>query len=185
MSDRLIIGFAGFARCGKTTSAELTEAFVRANHPDITIHRMSMAGPIREALEVIGVTKEGTPDMYRDGAQSLGAIARKYDMDWWVKLASTRLEANEPGSLSIFDDIRYPNEVRMIQERGGRVVFIDAARRLDLTQAMYEHESERMAAEWMSGEFGGLKADAWITNNEDRAAFDPKIEAWVGDFLAE
>jgi hypothetical protein len=184
LSDPLIIGFAGFARCGKTTSAELTEAFARKHSPDMPIHRMSMAGPIRDALGVIGVTKEGTPDMYRDGAQALGAIARKYDMDWWVKQAEVRLDAAEPGSLSIFDDIRYPNEVRMIQERGGKLIFIDAAGRLDLTQAMYEHESERMAAEWMSGEFDGLEADAWIMNNQGRAAFDPKVEAWVSAYLA-
>lgn len=191
MTDRMIIGFAGYARCGKTTAAGLAEAVASELYPQIAVHRMSMAGPIRDALGVIGVTKEGAPSMYRDGAQALGAIARKYDMDWWVKQAEARLPgaseaagADASPSLVVFDDIRYPNEVRMIQNRGGKVAFIDAAGRLDITQPLYGHESEHMAAHWMDGQFDGLQADAWIENNEDEASYDLKIRSWVGDILA-
>ena len=65
MTDRLIIGFAGYARSGKTTAAGLTESLIAELYPQLPVHRMSMAGPIRDALGVIGVTKEGRQDLAR------------------------------------------------------------------------------------------------------------------------
>ncbi|HDZ19977.1 MAG TPA: hypothetical protein ENH78_01620 [Phycisphaerae bacterium] len=94
------IGLRGVAGCGKTTVAKILG--VRTGWPVVSI-----AEPMRAALELIGVPKEGNPTLYRALMQDIGAKCRENDPDWW---ASMFHEAYEGQGCLICDDVRYENE---------------------------------------------------------------------------
>ncbi len=55
------------------------------------------------ALEDIGVTKDGTPELFHDLAAYIGTKTREHDPDWWVQRRSKETEC-------VFDDCRFANE---------------------------------------------------------------------------
>ena len=76
------------------------------------------------AKEVINHSKPGYVSMtFRQMLQLYGTeYRRRQDPDYWVR----RLEAKLHGlERVVIDDVRFPNEVEMIQRLGGRVIRID------------------------------------------------------------
>ena len=164
-----VIGFCGLARAGKTTAQEAYSYGVDADN----IHRqhitkitlISFADPIKKALKELGLTKEDNPERYRKMAQIVGEGLRASDPDAFIKIAHNtikrtvaehELKTNMDNFVFIFDDVRYENEVKFINDcvagDQGEVYFIDAYERLkDLVgdflspKPPYNHHSEEMA----------------------------------------
>ena len=122
------VALSGKMKSGKSTLAkELNEI---GHYNVITL---SFASPIREALEVIGITKEEFPEMYREGAQWIGTdFVRKYHPDWWVMLMDRRVQAFEelcatPDYILVIDDMRFENEFDYCQQAGFLMVRLDVS----------------------------------------------------------
>ena len=207
-----IIGFAGLARAGKTTAKQVTAQLIIDEHSELFFPAsLSFADPIRDGLAEFGVTKEGTPELYRGAAQEIGAWFRdpesvpgKTGQGYWKSQAVIELmkvqqiekaeyqlcedaEQDEVWReyVVIMDDVRYPNEVEMIQSYGGSVIFIDASRRLDLDSEIYQHESEELAMAFTLGMPMGCEFNDQISNNEDAEGYPRRIREVVKGYLNE
>lgn len=140
MSYPKIIGFAGAAGVGKTTTANalvgLFDAFYGLSH-----HIMSFASPVKTIAMMLGW--DGKKDARgRKLLQSLGTdTARAYDPDVWVKRwERDAKEMADIVDIILVDDVRFPNEVQAIQRLGGTVI-----RLLSETRGLAKdfHASER------------------------------------------
>lgn len=131
-----IIGLIGPARAGKTT---LATSILDQVGSGAVLH---FADPIRNALSSVGVTKEGTPTLYRKLAQLVGQSCRDFDRDWWVNRFEIDLEAQPDDVLILIDDVRYQNEIDLLKHYGATLIFVDAHDRIDLTEEFRAHESE-------------------------------------------
>ena len=113
------IGLTGKGGVGKDTVADILveQGFTK----------VSFAGPIKEALAILGIVEpasreakelplEGCGYSYRLAAQSLGTEwARSLDKDFWIKLAKSKAEGLEK---VVFSDVRFDNEAEMIRLSG-------------------------------------------------------------------
>lgn len=144
-----VIGFMGLAQSGKTTGAQTIGELL--NQSEEAWVYESFAGPLKQGLEVMGITKAKTPDLYRSAAQYIGTdIVRKQDPNWWCNLYQKTLSwyiEHEFASLVLTDDVRFPNEAQVVNECNGALIFVYTGDRLNLDQPMYLHESESMALE--------------------------------------
>lgn len=144
----MILGIAGRAGAGKTTIAwEIGDKII------------SFAEELKDIASKLGVTGKSTKA--RIFYQTLGAAARKYDPDVWVKTTIKRhaediLNAmvNESRIL-VFDDVRYENEVSFIKQLGGYVVML-TGRSIDVP----DHESEQLVLEPCIKNTGSVKEAA-------------------------
>lgn len=120
-----IVGLCGLAGAGKTTAAK---ALMRDG-----FRRHRFAGPLKRMLKQIGLTKaqiEGSlkeaPCILLGGSsprwamQTLGVEWGRHCMgpEFWVELWNH----NRPEGDIVVDDVRFDNEVRMIQRLGGIVI---------------------------------------------------------------
>ena len=157
-----IFAFLGPARVGKTTAADMldTQLCERGFH----VERLSMAFAIKEGMRRVGITKEEQPEQYRSLAQRWGAGRRDRNPDHYVQKAYNKIERfrdleradwaklNFDGNLEcwdetavIIDDIRYPNEVNLMQDLDATIVWVDGTTRINFTEPFRQHESEEMA----------------------------------------
>ena len=185
-----IIGFAGLARCGKTTTCDLMEKWGKDNGYKVV--RMSFAGPLKDALKRAGITKEKNPSLYREVAQRWGMTRRDPEYrpgvtgpDYWVMKTLFKLidladdehqryiradRAGKPTvwkeTLVLFDDVRYENECKMIKSLNGTLVFVSAWDRLFRrgNKEEWEEGSWRWhESEKMAVEFEvGVSEDTWF-----------------------
>lgn len=135
-----VIGIMGPLGAGKSTVAKL----LVEKHE---VHRMRMAGPLKQMLKdlllrrgvsVTDVERMIEGDMKQDPSpmfsgqsprwamQSLGTEwARKcISPNFWVECIIDQIEAIEklnPNVVIVIDDIRFPNEVKMIEDLGGEI----------------------------------------------------------------
>ncbi len=157
-----IFAFLGPARCGKTTASQLLEQELKER--GYHVERLSFAAPIKAGCARLGITKEDQPDEYRALAQRWGKTRRDRNPDHWIRKATRSLNrlaaiekadyvklANDDNldswceTIVIIDDVRYQNEVDLINERDGVMTIIDPGKRLDLTEEFRQHESEALA----------------------------------------
>lgn len=117
MPKPLIVGLRGQAGAGKSTIQKLLLSISEGRRAHLGptaaphIFPYSMAGPIREALHVIGVDKVTHPTLYRKMAQWIGTEGcREEDPNWWVNLARSRFSKLSADFVVVIDDIRFPNE---------------------------------------------------------------------------
>lgn len=197
----MVIGFAGCARGGKTTAARYMRAWAADHGMRPIIH--SFASPMKRAAERIGLSKEKDPDKYRSTLQRWGESRRNPDYkqgvtgpDYWVgraifdlleyQLSERRLydsldhlmlNSNHKEVVVLIDDLRYPNEVEMVEMMGGVTIFIDGSGRIKDMDAPYrQHESEKMAMDYTNGKIPDL-FDFTILNNKSEAALKKYIFA--------
>lgn len=147
------VAFAGLARSGKTTAAEHMQNHMNKINGVHTI-RMSFASPIKDGLETMGVTKETNPQLYRHLAQLCGDGCRDPEINgeplWWIDLMRKNIQSIQPNSAIdiiyvLVDDVRYENELTLMSDLNGLTFFVDAGKRIDTNQKMYDHRSETMA----------------------------------------
>ena len=144
----MIIGLSGYARSGKDTVAELLVL-------NYEFKRMAFADGIREALIALNpilhdghrlneiVTMYGwevakAKDEVRRLLQVMGTeVGRKLiHQDVWVWRLFNQIDTDER---IVIPDVRFPNEARMIEERGGEVWRINRHNH----GAVNDHVSER------------------------------------------
>lgn len=141
--SKLVVGISGCARVGKTTAANVM--CDKMNAVGISSEIMSFAQPLKQGLETMGVVKEENHDLYRSLAQYIGTdVLRKHDGDWWVNVMARRIQESD-SRIVFIDDVRFPNELRMIETYGGINVFVVGGDRIDLSRALYDHDSEKMS----------------------------------------
>lgn len=171
---RKLIAFAGYARAGKTTAADIVEQYCIAQGHKT--YRLSFAGPLKEGLERMGITKAQSPDLYRAAAQFIGTdVIRKHNPKHWIDLFEQSLPSG-PG-VAIADDVRFSDEAECIARHHGVLFYIDAQDRLDLSQPMYRHESELFAS--LLAQDCGVESIRTIDNNADEASFIARVEAFA------
>jgi hypothetical protein len=150
----IIVGFAGKARTGKSHVCQTLYDVAHDSGWDVKIK--PFAGPLkRHVEEVLGFTKDENPDEYRKKCQEIGAGERENDPDHWVNLwkkdmdkefAEEMDKADRP-CLYLVDDVRYPNELRMLNKCDAISLFVKHGTRKieDPTGEWRNHESEEMA----------------------------------------
>lgn len=125
-----LIGLAGFKRSGKDTAAR---AFVRAGWL-----RVGFADAVREEVFSLFPAAADIPDDRKEekmdvlGGKSLrdllievGMGRREQDPDYWVKIARQRIEqALGEGRSVVVSDVRMENELAMIRQLGGLMLWI-------------------------------------------------------------
>lgn len=150
-----IIGLAGAAGTGKTT---LAHRFATAIQDEATVLVQSFAAPIRSMMFEL-IPRLGRPhtlgkdeELYngvtlRRALQTLGTEWARETLgpDVWVACMETYAKkahdafAPDP-VIVVIDDVRFPNEVKWVQDAGGVVV---ALTRSGATQAAPAHASEQ------------------------------------------
>lgn len=134
------IAIYGKATAGKTTLAEA----LYDNAKRSTLARF--AGPLKEGLALMGITKEGTPELYRQAAQYIGTdIVRAHNDNWWVELLDRtynliRLTSTDDTRFLI-DDVRFENELEWSEMNHFLTVKIDVSPETQKARGMTE---ERM-----------------------------------------
>ena len=163
------VALIGPMHSGKTTAAKMLQNLFYDEYGEI-VDRVSFAYELKErsmkfAMEQLGVTdsvddfkasKEG-----RQFLQICGRVGRKYDEDFWVKLAQPYIDA---APNAVIDDCRFKNEslalrknnfliVRMwrpLSERKASVIseimrkdYVDRRTAEDMFYAMADDDSEK------------------------------------------
>jgi hypothetical protein len=173
-----VIGIGGLAQAGKSTAAAAIAAEMFNRNWTPVMERF--AGPLKDASKLVGFEK-GTKyeSQYRQFCQVVGSMARDLDPDWWVKRMQRRLddivdaEASDANSrhpwherVVLIDDVRYENEVKLIRQYGGKMLFVCAALRLgDMDAPWRQHASEALALGYTRGELPEDLFDIQLNNN--------------------
>ena len=203
----IVVGFAGLARGGKTTAARYL--FVWCTEHGMNPMLYSFAQPMKRAAKRIGLDKDKEPEKYRKTLQRWGESRRDPDYkpgvtgpDYWVnrvlaELVVVQLDEQEKykqmdrfgwqrefkETVVIFDDLRYLNELELVQALNGTTVFVDGAMRLnDLNAKWRQHESEKMAMLYTTGALPDI-FDFYVKNEESEQHFKELVEylapAWL------
>lgn len=150
----IIIGFSGRARTGKSTLS--TYLYDAAHDAGWDVQIKPFAGPLkRHVIEDMGYAKEKDPANYRKYCQEIGASKRAENPDHWVNLwyedmmksyDEEHLNGERP-VLYLVDDVRYPNELKKLNEIGAITCFIKHNdREIDDPNGEWRnHNSEEMA----------------------------------------
>jgi hypothetical protein len=203
----IIVAFAGLARGGKTTAANYL--FDWCKEHGLSPVKVSFAKPMKDAAERLGLSKDKDPKKYRAVLQRWGETRRDPDFrpgisgeGYWVNRAAMNLLklANAEAAMykhmdkhgfnsefketvAIFDDVRYMNELELIEGMGGTTVFIDGMARIkDMDAEWRKHESERLAMLYSQGRYPDI-FDYYVNNNysEDtlKQLVDHLAPAWL------
>lgn len=165
----MILAFSGPAGSGKTLASQLAEreAGIRVERFSFAALLKTVACDLWEATGVPNSAFYGTqqekqarqPKMSgrsgREFLQDLGDLCRTYNPDVFLNVLK-----DDPGRLTIVDDLRYWNEAARIHELGGTIV---ALRRPEVMDAFRKgdqgHVSESDFLRWWP-----FFADHFITN---------------------
>lgn len=150
----MIIGLSGYARSGKDTVAELlvlNYEFKRMAFADGIRDALTALNPIlhdghrlNEIVQMYGWDIAKAKDEVRRLLQVMGTeVGRKLiHEDVWVWRLFNQIDTDER---IVIPDVRFPNEARMIKERGGEVWRINRHNH----SAVNDHISERAMDNYM------------------------------------
>ena len=150
----MIIGLSGYARSGKDTVAELlvlNYGFKRMAFADGIRDALIALNPIlhdghrlNEVVQMYGWDVAKAKDEVRRLLQVMGTeVGRKLiHEDVWVWRLFNQIDTDER---IVIPDVRFPNEARMIKERGGEVWRINRHNH----SAVNDHISERAMDNYM------------------------------------
>lgn len=129
----LIFGISGVARCGKDTFAKyLLSKLERINLPAV---KMSFAALLKQDLDPLLQSWFGISAFTEDPKQkelirpifvAAGTdVARKADPDFHIKRLEPKVDACLKNKIiSVISDVRFENEARWIQSKGGMIIHI-------------------------------------------------------------
>jgi hypothetical protein len=203
----IVIGFAGLARGGKTTAAKFMYDWCLAHDMNPLLY--SFAQPMKRAARRIGLDKNKEPEKYRKTLQRWGETRRDPEFrpgisgpDYWInrvllELAQIQItEQDKYGRMDkfgmnsefretvvIFDDLRYMNELEMVNVLNGTTIFVDGASRIkDLDAKWRQHESEKLAMLYTFGAIPDI-FDFYVKNERTEEEFKELVEllapAWI------
>ena len=187
----IILGLSGKARTGKSTLC--TYLWNAAHELGWVVSSFPFAGPLKKEASDKGYTKESNPKMYREYCQSIGAKKRQENPDHWTNLWFNSLknaykeemeEAHVP-VLYLVDDVRYDNEIKLLNKIGAVTCFVKHLDREieDPKGAWRDHESEKLAntlEETKDDEIKQtLKYNFVVHNNKE----PEELKAWASDFI--
>lgn len=153
---KTIIGLAGRAGSGKTYLAEKAINCIPNAYPfSNNIYRMSFAAPIKKMLEVlIGLDAYNSNKeiinpilghkTVRYALQTLGTEWGRnlIDPDIWINYLKHQIDSlKQEHIIILIDDVRFENEVKAIQDLGGRILAIHNPH---LKHSTTNHDSERL-----------------------------------------
>ena len=109
-----VIGLRGLIGSGKTTVADhLVQILIAAGVPATVL---PFAHSLKNGLAGMGITKTGTPDLYRSCAQSLGTdLVRKTSPDHWIRQWQSMKDnlVRTGTKVVVVDDVRFENEAAL------------------------------------------------------------------------
>lgn len=189
MREPLLVGFAGRAFAGKTTSAIILSNTIRQRKPGVSVLGASMAERLKAAADLLGIRKTEHPDIYRTFCQFVGTdLLRNHDPDWHVSLVRTDLRARCPPSdipsVVIFDDIRFDNEREFIESQNGILFLVDRPGGPTLPTEESSHSSESSWKRWAHPD-EGLPDNQIILNHDNLATLTEQIETVVYPLVKE
>lgn len=148
----LVIGLAGHAGCGKDS------AIVNLLKEDRIFARTAFADKIRDIGNIFGFTRHQMTDrtLKEEVDKYWGISPRKFmqlvgsemfrhhlSADVWIKALFRTLERDYGNKKVVFiTDVRFPNEAKAIQDKGGIVIRITRPS-LKISPEVLQHESER------------------------------------------
>lgn len=128
----MIIGFAGYARVGKNTIANMI-----STEPEAGIRMLQGAfanklkDEVGQMLEAVGINRNvlsNDKERYRNLMVFWGKNRRRQDRDYWVTPVINKYKEAESISgkdlLFMVTDVRYMNEVEAILAQGGKVYIV-------------------------------------------------------------
>jgi hypothetical protein len=133
----MIIGLSGFARVGKDEMCRICLAHAKAFGFEVS-YRHSFADALKKECQLfLDMTFPGKYDVinntadkvfWRDLLVTWGERCRAIDPDYWIKRllenpTGAKLLSDDPKTLHVITDARYPNEAAWIKDDlGGQVV---------------------------------------------------------------
>lgn len=157
------VAFTGKSGSGKSTAAEY---LLNRVSPSV---RLSFAQPIKDLVALAYPDAKKGTQFYRKMCQDVGHAMRSIDEDFWVSAFST-ISTPYRGISIIVDDLRYPNEAKMLAKVAFHVVRIERPDNpIALSGEAAAHESEKYV--------GGL-GDTVIINDGSKEEFYKKLEDW-------
>jgi hypothetical protein len=209
-----IVAFGGLAKAGKTTAVNTIAKWCVENGftPQRLSFAGPLK---KAAAAIGAIKGSDHDDLYRAFCQMVGKKMRDPEWvpgitgpDYWVRLMirSVRQAMNDEGAhlhdiaarqlrgetesafhetAILIDDVRFENEVETVKTLGGKMVFVDAAQRLDDLDAPWrQHPSEHLARDYTAGILADELFDWSISNTQTEDAFIRKVEhmtpAWLG-----
>ena len=188
------IGICAMKRGGK-------DSFGRIAVNDYDFVRLAFADRVKE------LAKKVFPDEFKDNSkpvellQWFGNTMRQHDPEVWIKQLDKDIKVMEAYDNEyctttdiVITDVRYPNEVEFLRNRGFKIVFVyspleDIINRCTATESdfkpeLLQHESERMAyeatvkgrAEW---------ADLTICNVGTIEEYEEMVRLVIEDLIRE
>ena len=193
-----LIIIAGQARVGKTTLANIMGP--KIFDLDFIPKYMCFAGPLKELAESKGMSKEASPEVYREFCQRIGAEEREKNPDYWVQRFEAQLleiiaqedRDREAGKTYwercvIVDDCRYPNEVQLGLKYSAKFIFLSPGNRAleDPDAEWRNHHSEDMAKTIDSGPSKFRQVFDYVIKNQGsiedlEEKVEPMIPLWCG-----
>lgn len=117
----LIVGLRGYARSGK----DCVGRFLLDMEPDGKRYAFADALKVEVAAEK-GITVEeleANKDEHRVDLQGHGMARRDEDPAYWIRKVTDAIRRDAP-KLAVITDVRLPNEVEAVHDRGGLVVAV-------------------------------------------------------------
>lgn len=196
----IVLGFSGKARSGKSTLCRAL--FDEAEKNGWAVIPAPFAGPLKREMaqkhgyDDVHKFKEEQPELYRTECQEGGAAARLENEDHWVnkwyeefkeivKLEhGPENEANLP-FLLLVDDVRYENELKMLNDNNAIVFFVKHGQRKieDPSGKWRAHESESLANAFEETDNSVLKEKgySYVVHND---APEEHIAAWAQEVVS-
>lgn len=183
----MLIGLVGKARSGKGTVANLLEM-------EYGYWQTAFAFPLKNMLNMAGLCNSDElwgekTARSRELLQKIGTdiFRKQIDPDFWLKMAQTSIKEHRGQGVEkiVFEDIRFPNEAKLIRDNGGIIVKMIRVGHTD-SNAGETHASENQIdaihadhiIEAPSGDVEGLKNLARMVLNGmfDRAIRDAALQ---------
>ena len=133
MSRKILAFYSPYPRAGKTEAA----GYLMFNYDSPFNDKLSFAGPLHDMVDSVfthlGLVKKGyfkdtiistvMGFSKRDFLIAWGNAARKLYPNFWVDYLHISLKNNH-NSDTVIDDLRFPNEYKMLREEGAKIVRI-------------------------------------------------------------
>jgi hypothetical protein len=139
LRKRKVVGLVGYAGSGKDAAAKalVEDGWVRVAFADAVREAalainpsISSVGPVvprmplRDLVEIAGWESAKSNPEVRQLLQRLGTEAGRniHGPDCWVNIARRKIEATDANV--VITDVRFPNEVEMVRQMGGKLIAI-------------------------------------------------------------